>query len=95
MGIFPLHSLDTTHIAPINMIFSFTNGSLGLVDPWVVPHPEDVDSHGASIPSSSINTSQKLHIHVECDQPSIPIWVIDSLSSHDLLDIKFLSEEAI
>jgi hypothetical protein len=60
------------------MIFSSTSGSLGSVDPWVVPHPEDVDSYGASIsshltiPSTSIDTGQQLHPHVECDQPSPP-----------------------
>jgi hypothetical protein len=55
MGIFPLPTPDTTHIAPINMIFSSTSGSLGSVDPWVVPHPEDVDSYGASIPLTTVD----------------------------------------
>jgi hypothetical protein len=101
MGIFPLPAPDTTHITPINMIFSSTSGSLGSVDPWVVPHPEDVDSSypthlsHPTIPSTSIDTGQQLHPHVECDQPSPPIRVVDSLSSHDFLDTKFPSEEAI
>jgi hypothetical protein len=85
MGIFPLPPPSpTAHIAPINMISSFTSGSLGSFDPWVVPHPEDVDSYGASmpltmvkivdptIPSTSIDTGQQLHPHMECDQPTPP-----------------------
>jgi hypothetical protein len=30
----------SSNVAPINMISSFTSGSLGSFDPWVVPHPE-------------------------------------------------------
>jgi hypothetical protein len=29
----------TANIVPIVIIYSFTSGSLGSVDPWVVPHP--------------------------------------------------------
>jgi hypothetical protein len=50
LGIFPLLAPDTSHIAHINMIYSFTGGFLGSVDVWVVPHPEDVDSNGEPIP---------------------------------------------
>jgi hypothetical protein len=32
------------------MISVVTSGSLGFVDPLVVPHHEDVESYGASIP---------------------------------------------
>jgi hypothetical protein len=107
MGIFPLPAPDTTHIAPMNMISSFTSRSLGSFDPWVVPHLEDVDSYGASmplttgrycrseIPSTSVDIGQQIHPHMECDQPTPPIRVVDSLSSHDILDTKFPSEEAI
>jgi hypothetical protein len=45
MGIPPLPALDTTHIAPINIICSSTGESLRFVYPWVVPHPKDVESH--------------------------------------------------
>jgi hypothetical protein len=45
MGIFPLPPpYPTAIITPINMIYSFTSGSLGSVDPWVVPCYEDVES---------------------------------------------------
>jgi hypothetical protein len=103
MGIFPLPTLDIIHISPINMIFSSTRESLWSFDPWVVPHPEDVDSYGASIlltavnivdstiPSVSIDIGQQLYLHVECDQPSLSIRVFDSLSSHDFLDTTFPS----
>jgi hypothetical protein len=73
MGISPLPAPDTTHIALINMICSSTGESLGSVDPWVVPHPKDVDSHGTFIASTSIDSGQQIHPHVECDQPSSPI----------------------
>jgi len=97
MGIFPLLAPNTTHISPINMIFSSTPRSLKSIDPWVVPHPEDVDSYGASmppimvnivnpkIPSESVDIDQQLHPHMECDQPTPHVWVVDSPSSHDIL----------
>jgi hypothetical protein len=108
MGIFSLlPPPPTTKISPINMISSFTNGSLDLVDPCVVPHPKDVESYGSSmplttvkifyplIPLASANTSQHLHIDMECDQHTPPIWVFDSLSSHDFLDNEFPLDKAI
>jgi hypothetical protein len=95
MGIFPLPAPDTTHISPINMVFSSTSGSIGSFDPWVVPHTEDVDSHGSYIPSSSIDIGQPFHPQMECDQPTLVVWIVDSLCSHDFLDTKFLLEEAI
>jgi hypothetical protein len=50
MGIFPLPPPSpTAHIALVNMISSFTSGSLGSIDPWVVPHLEGVESYGALI----------------------------------------------
>jgi hypothetical protein len=76
MGIFPLPTPDTTHIAPINMILSFTSGSLGSFDPWVVPPLEDVDKYGSSIPltiveipnptipSTSTDIGQHFHPHM-------------------------------
>jgi hypothetical protein len=91
IGNFPLPppSPSTAHISPINMISSFTSGSLESIDPWVVPHPEDVDSYGSSmlfmvvevvdpkIPSKSTDTGQQLHSHMECDQPTPPKRVVD------------------
>jgi hypothetical protein len=81
MGIFPLPPLSpTTNVSPINMIFSFSSGSLRSFYPWVVPHPKDVESFGASmplttvnigdptIPSTSTDTGQELHSHIKCDQ---------------------------
>jgi hypothetical protein len=47
------------------------------------------------IPSTSTDIGQHLHPHMECDQPTPPIWVVDSLISHDILDFEFPSEEAI
>jgi hypothetical protein len=107
MGIPPLPAPDTTHISHINMIFSSTSGSLGSFDPWVVPHPEDVDLYGVSmlcimvdivdptVPLTFIDTGQQLHPHVECDHLTLLVWVADSLGSHDFLDTKFPLEEAI
>jgi len=89
------------------MISSFTSGSLWSFDPWVVPNSEDVELYGASmlltivntidptIPSTFIDTSQQLHHHIECDQPTPPTWVVDSLCSHDFLDIEFPLDESI
>jgi hypothetical protein len=108
MGTFPFPPPPPTmNISPINIISSFTRGSLWYFDPWVVPHPEDVESYGAFmllttveisfpvVPSASIDTGQKLHPHMEYDHPTPPAWVIDSLSSHDFLDNKFPSNKAI
>jgi hypothetical protein len=47
------------------------------------------------ISSTSVDTGQQLHPHMECDQPTPPTWVVDSLSSHDFLDIEFPSDKAI
>jgi len=108
MGIFHLPPPSpTTTISPINMIFVVTNGSLGFVDPWVVAHYEDVESYGESmpliaieivdpkIPSTYSNTGHKMHPPMECVQPTPPIWVVDSLNSHESLDFDLYSEEAI
>jgi hypothetical protein len=68
---------------------------------------EDVESYGAfiplivvniidlTIPSTSTDTGQQIHPHMECDQPTPPTWVVDSLRSHDFLDIELPSKEAI
>jgi hypothetical protein len=67
------------NIYPINMISSFTSRSLGSFDPWVVPHPKDVESYGSSMPLSTVDisfamislalvdTGQHLHHHLEFD----------------------------
>jgi hypothetical protein len=76
-----------TNITPINTISSFTSGSLGYVDPWVVPHPNDVDSYGSSLPPTMVEiVDPKSHQH----QPilvntSILIWsVINLFHPHGL-----------
>jgi hypothetical protein len=47
------------------------------------------------IQSTSIDIGQKCHPNMEYDQPTPPIWVVDSPSLHDFLDFKFPSDEAI
>jgi hypothetical protein len=50
MGTFPFPSPTlATKIYPINMISSFSSGFLKSIDLWLVPHPEDVESYGASM----------------------------------------------
>jgi len=108
MGIFLLPPMSPiANIATINMISSFTSRSIISVDPWVVPHSEDVESSEASIsftvfdivnltiPSTFIDTSQQLHHHMEFHQPTPPVRFFDSLCSHDILDFELPSEEAI
>jgi hypothetical protein len=108
MGIFLLPPLfPTTKISHVNMVSSFTSGSIGYVGPWVVPRSEDFDSYGASIPltmvvivdmeiaSTLVYNGHQTHPHMECDKPTPPIRVVDSLSSHDSLDFEFPLEEAI
>jgi hypothetical protein len=106
MGISILPTPDTTHVSPINMICSATSRSLRSFDPWVVSHPEDVDYEASillitveifdlTIPLESIDTGQQLHPPLECDQPSLSTRVVESLSSHNFLDIVLPSEEAI
>jgi len=108
MGIFLIPPpSSTTKVAHINMISSFTSGSLISFSPWMVPCLKDVESYGTSlplnvidivnrtIPSTSIDTGQNLHPHMECDQTSPLTWAVNSLCSHDFLDIDFPSEEAI
>jgi hypothetical protein len=56
----PSPTISHCNIAPINMISSFTSGSLGSFDPWVVPHPEDVDSYGASMPLTLVDISYQV-----------------------------------
>jgi hypothetical protein len=68
---------------------------------------KDVESYGASltrtkvdivdmkIPSTLTNTSQHLHPNMECDQPTLPVWVVEFPSSHDFLDTELTLEEAI
>jgi hypothetical protein len=56
MGIFPLPPpLVAANISLINMISSFIGGSHRFVDPWVVPHPKDVESYGASMPLTTFD----------------------------------------
>jgi hypothetical protein len=55
MGIFPLPPPPTMNISPFNIIYSFINGSLKSYNPWMVPHPEDVESYRASMPLSVVD----------------------------------------
>jgi hypothetical protein len=47
------------------------------------------------MPSTSVDTGQQLHPHVECNQPSPPIRVFESLNSQYFIDTKYPSKEAI
>jgi hypothetical protein len=88
MGTFPLPAPDTTHIAHINIILSFTCGSLEPFDPWMVPPLEDVDKYGASIslttvdifdtkiPSIFGDIFQHFHPHMECYEHTPLVWVV-------------------
>jgi hypothetical protein len=108
MGIFPLPPLSsTTDISPINMTSSYTIGSRRSIDPWVVSHPNDVESSRTTmsltsveiidleIPLASVDIGHQLHPHMECDHPTLPIWVVDFPSLHDILDSELPSDEAI
>jgi hypothetical protein len=108
MGTFPLPPPShAASVAAINMISSFSSEFLGFVNPWVVPRPKDIESYGASMPpmgvdilslvisSTSIDTGPHLHPNMDCDQPTPPIQVVDSLISHDVLDIDFPLYEVI
>jgi hypothetical protein len=89
------------------MISSFTNGSLKSFYPWVLSHPKDIEFYGPSLflilidicsPMISLSLGDivsKIHPHVECSHLTPPIMVFDSLSSHDFLDIEFISDKAI
>jgi hypothetical protein len=82
MGIFPLPALDTTHIVPINMIFSSIDGSLGSVDPWVLPHTKDMSTH--------LEHLSHQHILILVNN-SILMWsVINLLHLYGLLTLSFL-----
>jgi hypothetical protein len=48
-----------------------------------------------TIPSISVDTIPQLHPQMECDQPTMPTWVVDSPSSYDFLDFELPSEEVI
>jgi hypothetical protein len=55
MEFFPLPPPSpTATISPIDLIYSFTSGSLRYFDPGVVPCPKDVDSYGESMPPTMI-----------------------------------------
>jgi hypothetical protein len=94
-GIFLLPAPNTTHIAPINMILSSTREFLGSINPWVVPHPKDIDSNREYIPSTFIDNGKQIHPYVEFDKKYMPVQVVDSLSSHDFLYRNSPTEEAI
>jgi hypothetical protein len=91
------------NISHVHMIYSFTSGSRGSPNPWVVPHHEDIDSYGffirhslvevfdLTVSSSSTDTGQQLHIHMECDHLTLLLWFVYSPSSQDILDFDFPS----
>jgi hypothetical protein len=69
MGIFPLPPPPPiVNIVPINMISSFSSGSLGFVYHWVVPHFEIVESYGAPM----------LLIAIEIGHLKIPSTFVDT-----------------
>jgi hypothetical protein len=107
-GTFPLPPpAPSTNISPINMISSFTIGSLMSFDPWVVARPKELESYEPSmpltmvyilyskIPSSSNDMGDHIHHHMDCDPPNPFTWFIDSLSSHNFLDTEFPSNNTI
>jgi len=50
IGMSPLPLLSPTeNITHVNIIYLFTSGSLGSIEPWVVPCHEDVELSGASM----------------------------------------------
>jgi hypothetical protein len=58
MGTFPLPPPPrVANIYPINVIYFFTSGSLRFSDPWVLPHPEDVESYGTLFFSQQLRLS--------------------------------------
>jgi len=94
-------------ISLVNTISSFTSGSLESFDPCVVPHPKEFEYYrnniflimvyisSLMIFSTFSNIGQHLHPHMDGDQPTPPIWVVDPLSSHDLIDNFFTLDNAI
>jgi hypothetical protein len=74
MGIFPLLTPNATHIALVNMTSSITSRSLGSCDPWVIPHPSEVESYKATMSLSlaelSYSTIQSTGEYVDLD-PSL------------------------
>jgi len=103
MGTF-LFPLNISHV---NMISSFTTGSLGSSDPWAVLHLKDVESYGASLPLTTIDIvdpkiplifvdiGQQLHPYMKCDKHTLTIQVVDSLCSHNFLYTEFPLDKAI
>jgi hypothetical protein len=101
MGIFPLPPPSpTATITHIKMISSFTKGYLGYFDPWVVPHSEDVDSYGASMPLTLLDISYQVMYStstgydldspqdVESNQYPCHSWALTlPLDSNDFLSI--------
>lgn len=60
MGIFLLPTLDTTHISHVNMISYISFQSLECYDPWVIPHPIEVDSYRGAMPLSPTELSYSM-----------------------------------
>jgi len=50
----------STNVAPINIIYFNTSGSCGYFDPWVVPHPQKLESYGAHMPLRVIDISYEM-----------------------------------
>jgi hypothetical protein len=57
--------------------------------------PTAVKIFNPTIPSNFVDTGHQRHPHMECDQPTLPIRVVDSPISHEILDFEFPSKEDI
>jgi hypothetical protein len=61
VGIFPLLAPNTTPISLFNVISSDTRKSHGSYDPWVLPHPSQVESYKVIIPLSPTELSYSVY----------------------------------
>jgi hypothetical protein len=109
MGTFPLHPLEITPTISINMISAVIGKPIGYNDPWVIPHPSDIECYGDTIALSpmdlaysviqsvgySSNSHSSLLLDEELDQFFSPCWVNHNSTSHDFLKIIFPSDEDI
>jgi hypothetical protein len=91
------------------MIFAVTNTPIGYHDPWIIPHPSDLESYRDTMPLSPMeltysmiqSTSESPDSHhillldEKLDQFSSLYWVNHTSTSRDFLNIILPSEEAI
>ena len=104
MGVFPSSPPDPPLTIPTNMISTDTSH-----DPWIIPHPNKLESHGTvmSLPPieksymeilaaetpAEINPNQPLDF--ERDQFSLPSWENNSPLSHEFLENILPSDKTI